>query len=203
MIPSCLLPFDHLNGKPLEEYDLFGRKVIATMASNIVADIPSIARIDLSSAEITSEGTSDLTGFDDPRNILNRTDGVDAAGKTWLLADQTAGYWQATGSSIGTFSPALLRLSNTRQDERGTKTFAFTSFPDNGLANLTFTDPDTGKQEYCDARCPLAASTNTTYQDFFFVNVINMDGLRLNVTEWYGAGGGLDGLLLADQRRSF
>ncbi len=172
------------------------------MGDQIAADIPSDVTIDLSSANITAEGSSDLAGFDDPRNILNHTDGVDAAGKTWLLADDTAGYWQAAGVSIGTFSPALLRLSNTQRDGRGTKAFTFTSFPENGFANFTYTDPQTGKLKTCAAQCPLASSSNKTYPDFFFVHVINMDGLRLNVSEWYGAGGGLDGLLLAEERKS-
>lgn len=173
------------------------------MGDNIAANIPSDVTIDLSSANITAKGSSDLTGFDDPRNILNHTDGVDAAGQTWLLANDTAGYWQAIGASIGTFSPVLLRLSNTQQNGRGTKAFAFTPLPENGFANLSYTDPQTGEVGFCDAQCPLASFSNKTYQDFLFVNVINMDGLRLNVSEWYGAGGGLDGLLLAEERKLF
>ena len=167
------------------------------MGDNVAADIPSDVRIDLSSAKITAGGSSNLKGFDDPWNILNHTDGIDAAGKTWLLANGTAGYWQATGPSIGTFSPALLRLSNIRQDGRGTKTFTFTSFPQNGVPNFSFTDSSTGEPQYCDARCPLASFATDTYQNFFFVNIIKMDGFRLNVSDWFGVGGGLDGLLLA------
>ncbi|KAL8828221.1 MAG: hypothetical protein Q9191_002711 [Dirinaria sp. TL-2023a] len=168
------------------------------MTDNIAPNIPSDVTVDLSSANVTAKGSSNLDGFDDPRNILKSTDGVDGAGKTWLLADDTAGYWQAIGVSTGTFSPALLRLSNTRQDGRGTKAFAITGFPSNAVANLSYTDPQTGKHAFCDELCPLAHSSNKSYQDFFFVNVINMDSVRLNISDWYGSGGGLDGLLLAE-----
>ncbi|KAL9603041.1 MAG: hypothetical protein Q9219_001405 [cf. Caloplaca sp. 3 TL-2023] len=170
--------------------------------ANIAEDIPQEVLINLNSAEITAGGTTDLAGFDDPRNIINRTDGVDGAGKTWLLADNTAGYWQADLTREGT--PSLLRLSNTKQDGRGTKAFTFSWFiaavDDNppGLANLTYTDPQTGKAAFCAEQCPLAASSNKSYQDFLFVNNIKLNNIRLNVTQWYGAGGGLDGLLLAE-----
>ena len=167
------------------------------MGDSIAADIPSDVRIDLSSAKITAIGSSDLTGFDDPRNILSDTDGVDAAGKTWLLANDTAGYWEAIGPSIGGFSPALLRLSNTKQDGRGTKAFAFLLCLKMGR-EFVLHGSSNRRGRFCDAQCPLASFSNRTYEDFLFVNVISMDGLRLNVSEWYGAGGGLDGLLLAD-----
>ena len=171
----------------------------------IADNIPSDVLINLNSAQIITGGTTDLTGFDDPRSIINRTDGIDGVGKTWLLADNTAGYWEAKLTRVGT--PALLRLSNTKQDGRGTKAFAISwsgaaaSSNPPGLANLTYTDPQTGKAAYCADQCPLAASSNKSYQDFLFVNLIKLNNIRLNVTQWYGAGGGLDGLLLAEDRK--
>ena len=171
----------------------------------IAADIPTDVLIDLNSATITAGGTTDLTGFNDPRNIINRTDGIDGAGKTWLLANNTAGYWGAELTRVG--SPSLLRLSNTKQDGRGTKAFAFSwsSATSNGnppgLANLSYADPQTGKAAFCADQCPLASSSNKSYQDFLFVNIIKLNNIRLNVTQWYGAGGGLDGLLLAENRK--
>ena len=170
----------------------------------VAENIPTDVLINLNSAKIIAGGTTDLTGFDDPRNIINRTDGIDGAGKTWLLADNTAGYWEAKLTRVGT--PSLLRLSNTKQDGRGTKAFAIswsgatTNNNPPGLANLTYTDPQTGKAAFCTDQCPLAASSNKSYQDFLFVNIIKLDNIRLNVTQWYGAGGGLDGLLLAESR---
>ncbi|KAL9043725.1 MAG: hypothetical protein Q9214_003098 [Letrouitia sp. 1 TL-2023] len=173
----------------------------------IAEDIPTDVLIDLNSAKITARGTTDLTGFDDPRNIINRTDGIDGAGKTWLLANNTPGYWEAELTRVGT--PSLLRLSNTKQDGRGTRAFTFSwslATADNnppGLVNLSYTDAQTGEAAFCAGQCPLATSSNKSYQDFLFVNIIKLNNFRLNVTQWYGAGGGLDGLLLAENPLPF
>lgn len=165
-----------------------------------IGDISALGRIDLSSAKITAKGSSNLAGFDDPRSILNCTDGFDSLGKAWLLEDDAVGYWQAA-QAPSTFKPATLRLSNAKQDGRGTKSFRFTYFPSNGLANLTYTDAQTGKREYSTTQCPLAPSSDKEYQDFLFINIITMNGFQLSVSEWYGAGGGLDGLVLADESK--
>ncbi|KAI9680920.1 MAG: hypothetical protein M1829_001000 [Trizodia sp. TS-e1964] len=148
--------------------------------------------INLSSATISASLTSSSTGFNDPKNIICKTTGQDGAGNTWLLADGQPGYWSAH-FNFG-FQPSKLRLWNTQQDGRGTKEFRFTALPDGGIMNLTYTDPATGRNATCDARCPLSATT--AFQDFRFVNQVGMGAFRLDISSWYGSGGGLNGIQL-------
>lgn len=94
------------------------------------------------------------------------------------------------------YEPTKLRVYNTVGDERGTKTFRLTARPLNGIMNLTYTDPVTGEDIYCDARCPLAHNSSLPYQDFRFVNVVGMNGFQIDISDWYGSGAGLAGLEL-------
>ena len=94
------------------------------------------------------------------------------------------------------YEPTKLRIWNTHQDGRGTKTFRFTAMPIDGIMNFTYTDPATGQLASCDARCPLPANSTEGYLDFHFVNVIGMSGFQIDISDWYGNGGGLDGIEL-------
>lgn len=150
--------------------------------------------INLSTANITSGSTTTTSGFNDPTNIVCNLNGTDGTASTWLLEDDTAGYWQAN-MSFG-YIPTLLRLWNTDQDGRGTKTFRVTALPLNGIMNFTYTDPDTGEDAYCDSTCPLAHNSSNPSQDFHFVNSVGMNAFRIDISDWYGSGGGLDGIEL-------
>lgn len=144
--------------------------------------------INLSSGNITSQATTSTTEYSDPRNIICNT----GSGNSWLLEDNTPGYW-AGNFGFG-FNPTKMRLYNTDQDGRGTKTFRFTALPLDGIMNLTYTDTD-GNTAYCSSQCPLPEN-NSTYQDFSFVNVIGMNAFRIDISAWYGSGGGLSGIEL-------
>ncbi|KAI4147848.1 MAG: hypothetical protein LQ341_001710 [Variospora aurantia] len=153
--------------------------------------------INISSANISSGSTADTAGFDDPKNIICKTAGQDGPGNTWLLEDETPGFWRAD-MNFG-FQPTKLRIWNTHQDGRGTKTFRFTAFPINGIMNLTYIDPATNVETGCDAsgaRCPLSNNVSQLYQDFVFVNRVGMSAFQIDVSEWYGKGGGLNGIQL-------
>lgn len=150
--------------------------------------------INLSSANITADPSSSQKGFDDPRNIVCKTQGLDEAGDTWLIKDNSPGSWRAD-LDFG-FEPSMLRVWNTHQEGRGTRTFRYTAFPLRGIMNFTFTDPDTGKDALCDARCPLSSNAAVEYQDFHFVNTVGMNSFQIDVSDWYGAGAGLDGIAL-------
>jgi hypothetical protein len=150
--------------------------------------------IPVGSATVTAGPNSLDGGFNNPRNIICKIASQQGPGNTWLLADNTPGTWTAN-FDFG-FIPTKLRLYNTNQDGRGTKTFRFTAIPDNGILNLTYTDPTSGQQRYCDARCPLPQN-NQTEQDFHFVaSGVGMKGYKIDISEWYGRGGGLDGIEL-------
>lgn len=156
--------------------------------------------INLSSGNITSGGSSSTSGFSDPSNIICKTAAQDGSGNTWLLADNTPGYWNAS-FGFG-FNPTKLRLYNTNQDGRGTKTFRFTAAPLSNILNLTYTDSN-GQAAHCTSECPLPEN-NSTYQDFHFVNVVGMAGFQIDISAWYGAGGGLSGIeLFQDDIYSF
>ena len=150
--------------------------------------------INLSSANVSAGSSSSQKGFDDPRNVVCKTQGLNEAGSTWLIKDNSPGFWRAD-MDFG-FEPSLLRIWNTHQEGRGTRTFRYTAFPLKGIMNFTFTDPDTGKDALCDARCPLSSNSSVKYQDFHFVNTVGMDSFQIDVSDWYGEGGGLDGIAL-------
>lgn len=150
--------------------------------------------INLSSADVTAQSSSTAAGFSDPRNIVCKTSGQDAPGSTWLLEDDTPGFWRAN-LSFG-FQPTKLRLWNTHQDGRGTRTFRFTAFPLNGIMNFTYIDPATGRNQSCDAQCPLSNDTEVPFQDFRFVNQVGMSSFQIDISAWYGQGGGLNGIEL-------
>ena len=151
--------------------------------------------VNIQSANFTSGGTSRTDGFNKENNIVCKTDGKDGAGDTWLLEDNAPGFWQAA-MNFG-YEPSLLRVYNTHYQGRGTKTFRFTAIPLNGIMNFTYTDPDTGeKGKLCDAECPLSSNPSVEFQDFRFVNTVGMNAFRIDISAWYGAGGGLNGIEL-------
>ena len=128
----------------------------------------------------------------DPRNVI--CPGNATEDRAWLLPDNSPGYWRAS-MGFG-YQPTKLRLYNTNEDDKGTKTFRFTAHPINGIMNLTYTDPETGAEAACDARCPLAQNSSVPYQDFHFVNQVGMNGFQIDISDWYGPGAGLSGIEL-------
>ena len=150
--------------------------------------------INIASANISSSSNSSTPGFDNPSNIICKTNGNGGPGSTWLLEDNSPGWWRAD-MNFG-YEPSLLRIWNTHQDGRGTQTFRFTAIPIDGIMNFTYKDPDTGAESHCDARCPLSAQKSVLYQDFRFINTVGMSAFRIDISAWYGQGAGLDGIEL-------
>jgi hypothetical protein len=148
--------------------------------------------IPIGSSTVVGTPSTGTTGFSDPRNIICKIATQDGPGNTWLLADNFPGSWTAT-FKFG-FVPTKVRLYNTKQDGRGTKTWRFTDMSSGGIMNLSYVD-NSGEQRFCDARCPLPQN-NQTEQDFHFVNTVGMNAFRLDLLEWYGKGAGLSGIEL-------
>lgn len=156
--------------------------------------------INLAAGNISSFGTSNATGYDNATNIICKTAAQEGPGNTWLLADNTPGYWQGEWS-FG-FNPTKLRLYNTNEDGRGTKTWYFEDINSGGILNMSYVDSN-GQAQACESRCPLPQD-NTTYQDFHFSPTVGMSQFRVQIIEWYGSGGGLDGIeLFQDDIYSF
>jgi hypothetical protein len=193
------LPFDGFNGpvttisKASNGHIIFGGSFTG-LGNATGPSSPDQQIINISSGNLTTGGSSTTDGFSDPSNIVCKTSGVDGAGNTWLLADNTPGFWDAE-FGFG-FEPTKLRLWNTHQDGRGTKTWRYTAHPIDGIMNFTYVDPATGQTASCSSECPLSSDTAVKFQDYHFVNVIGMSGFRVDISAWYGDGGGLDGIEL-------
>ncbi|KAL6908587.1 cortical protein marker for cell polarity domain-containing protein [Trichoderma evansii] len=149
--------------------------------------------INLSTANISTQNTATTQGFDNPKSVVC-SDGSDGSGKTWLLQDESSGTWQAN-FDFG-FEPTKLRLWNTHEDGRGTKTFRFIALPLNGIMNFTYIDPATGKNSSCTSECPLSNDPKVKFQDFHFVNRIGMNSFQIAISAWYGKGAGLNSVQL-------
>lgn len=155
--------------------------------------------INIASAHISASVSSSQSGFSDPNNIICKDNGASGPGETWLLPDKAPGWWRAD-MRFG-YQPTKLRVWNTNQDGRGTKTFRYTAFPLNGIMNFTYTDPVTKKTKDCASQCPLPQST--AYQDFHFVNTVGMSSFQIDISDWYGNGAGLDGIELFQDGESW
>ncbi|KAK4127076.1 hypothetical protein N657DRAFT_566919 [Parathielavia appendiculata] len=193
------LPFAGFNGpvmsitKASSGNIIFGGKFTG-LGNASTPSTPDGQVINLSTASISAGFSSTTLGFSDPRNIICKTSGGDGAGNTWLLSDNVAGFWQATFKHG--FRPTKLRLYNTHQDGRGTKTWRFTALPINGIMNFTYIDPATNQNASCTSECPLSDDKSVKFQDFHFVNEIGMNEFRIDISAWYGSGGGLNGIEL-------
>lgn len=193
------LPFAGFNGpvtsitKASNGHIIFGGSFTGLGNASTPSE-PDEQTINLSTATITADQSTAANGFSDPKNIVCKTGGVDGAGSTWLLADNTPGTWRAK-FRFG-FQPTKLRLWNTHQDGRGTETWRYTALPINGIMNFTYLDPATKQNRSCTSECPLSNDPATPFQDFHFVNNVGMNEFRLDVSAWYGSGGGLNGIEL-------
>jgi hypothetical protein len=192
------LPFAGFNGpvtsitKASNGHIIFGGSFTG-LGNATAPSTPDGQVINLFTARISSGSSSTTQGFSDPRNIVCKT-GAGGAGNTWLLRDNTPGFWQAT-FDFG-FQPTKLRLYNTNQDGRGTRTWRFTALPINGIMNFTYIDPATGRNASCTSECPLSNDPAVKFQDFHFVNVIGMNAFRVDISAFYGSGGGFSGIEL-------
>lgn len=156
---------------------------------------PDVQVINLSSGNISAEGSSSRDGFSDPSNVICSSSSSDGSGNAWLLQDGIPGHWQ--GDYAFGFNPTRLRLHNTEEDGRGTKTFYFENMNSGGILNMQYYDAD-GNNKSCSSNCPLAH--NGSAQDFHFEPPVGMSSFRINIVEWYGSGGGLAGIELTQDQ---
>ncbi|CAG8974424.1 hypothetical protein HYALB_00004120 [Hymenoscyphus albidus] len=191
------LPFKGFNGpvtsisKASNGHIIFGGSFTG-LGNTTTPKNPDQQIINISGADITAVASTATTGLSDPRNIVCKTSGTDGPDNTWLLADNAQGFWKAS-FGFG-FQPTKLRLYNTHLDGRGTKTWRFTAQPINGILNFTYIDPATGQNASCSSECPLSDNSTLKFQDFHFVNVIGMNGFQIDISAFYGKGGGLNGI---------
>ncbi|KAF7730690.1 hypothetical protein EC973_001639 [Apophysomyces ossiformis] len=138
------------------------------------------------SVQVVSAGNSD-TGYKDPQSVVCSNSSNTTP---WLLLDNVAGYWEA--SFVYTVTPSLIRLSNTHLDGRGTKQFSVIGMPSNVNLNLSYFDPISANTMTCSTNCTLSDDPSIAYQDFKVLDPKMHSGLRISISSWYGAGGGLN-----------
>ena len=194
------LPFAGFNG-PVNSISrspngnvLFGGQFTNLGNTTTVPEVQDQQIVNIASANISTGGTTETDGFNNASAITCKTTETSGPGNTWLLADERTGYWRAD-MNFG-FTPTKVRIYNTHQDGRGTRTFRFRTFPNAGLMNLTYYDARSKTNVTCYPDCPLSNDTAVPFQEFHFVNVIGINGFQIEIQEWYGQGGGLDGIEL-------
>ncbi|KAI2636205.1 cellular morphogenesis protein [Xylaria nigripes] len=193
------LPFAGFNGpvtsivKAANGHIIFGGSFTG-LGNTSTPGMPNSQALNLDTASVSSYQGSPVAPFNDPKNVICNTATKDNPGKTWLLEDNVPGNWAAS-FDFG-FEPTKLRLRNTHQDGRGTRTWRFTAQPNNGIMNFTYIDPATGQNSSCTSECPLSNDTAVEFEDFYFVNRIGMNAFRIDISAWYGQGGGLDSIEL-------
>ncbi|EGV65633.1 hypothetical protein CANTEDRAFT_96752 [Yamadazyma tenuis ATCC 10573] len=75
----------------------------------------------------------------------------------WAPQDNSGGQWLVTlPSQMQGLTPTKVRLY-IPDGADSIDTFRIYSYPNNGIMNLTYVDPDTNEIAYCDASCPLSA----------------------------------------------
>lgn len=143
-------------------------------------------RISFNLANIFGDGTA---SNNNPKSITCPSDNSD-----WVMEPNRVGSWNAIWPFY--FNPTVLKLYNLNDGSNGASIFRVRSFPSNGIMNLTYINKTTNTPEYCDAWCPLPQSSKEKFLEFGFVNTIGMNGLQIEILDYYGAYGGLGGVEL-------
>lgn len=74
----------------------------------------------------------------------------------WSLQPASGGQWVASlPLEMRGLYPTKVRLTVPDSGEDGVKTFRIYTYPNNGIMNLTYVDPETNELAYCDSACPL------------------------------------------------
>lgn len=164
----------------------------------------AMAPLPLGQTEFQGGPTTDDANFNNPAQILC-PQGADGPSNSYLFGDNTVG--RLTMRAFRTLPVRAIRIGNTFQDGRGTKTFGIVSIPDNVQLELLYLDPVTLQNVTCTS-CPLFHDPSVPYQDFLISNSpvnggVNgtkiLTGIEFTASEWYGAGAGLHHLqLLSD-----
>lgn len=142
----------------------------------------------------------------------------------WILPDGQLGSWSA--SLQNSIIPSKIRLYNSQSDSNGVKYFRVFTYPANGIMNMTYIDPTDLTVKTCDAFCPLYLKSNidsyfndlnitdnqyytftnnnqtvlqltNSYQDFSFVNSIDVESFTVQIVDFYGSYAELLGIELS------
>lgn len=183
--------------------------------SSTVIDISQ--KIPISAADVSA------TSGDNYQSIICPTTDSSSG---WILPDGSTGSWSAILQSDAI--PAKIRLYNSNSDSNYVQYFRVQTYPANGIMNLTYVDPSDFQIKYCDAYCPLSSASTLqsslesanvsnndyytfinnnqtilqltdTFQDFGFVNSIDVSSFTVQVLEYSGTYAELLGIELYNQ----
>ncbi|KAI8329444.1 cortical protein marker for cell polarity-domain-containing protein [Chlamydoabsidia padenii] len=184
------LPWKGVNG-PIYSIDKFKNQVYFAGQFDSTTDgqmnhAPASQPIDLNSPTTTLETHNSDPNYNDAHGLICSPGDE----HPWLLEDNTPGYWQA--AFIYSVTPSLFRLNNTHYEGRGTKEFGIRSLSNNHFFNMTYLDPITGNRLFCTNNCTLSDDPSIQFQEFLVINNPSITfGIRIEITSWYGLGGGL------------
>lgn len=171
--------------------------------------------------DILSSDTAATAG-DNYKNVICPT----TEDNGWKLPNNQLGSWSAVLQNE--IIPSKIRLYNSQSGTDGVKSFRVITYPANGIMNMTYVDPNDLQVKYCDAFCPLylpsdvgslLSKSNITddqyytftnnnqtvlqltnqFQDFAFVNSIDVTSFTVEIVEYYGDYAELLGIELSSQ----
>ncbi|KAJ2955867.1 hypothetical protein NQZ79_g8209 [Umbelopsis isabellina] len=182
-------PVYTISSNPVTNTVFFGGSFQSTM-NGVYGNSTVSQPVPLSPPSSVSGGNSASNpNRNDPGSIVCPNSTSTVHNYTWLLEDDTPGYWEADfGDSV---TPQSFRLSNVHYDNRGTDQFGILALGTNSYYELSYTDPATGQLETCVQNCSLSNNASILYQDFTVINSFPTQGLRIEIFSWFGCGGGL------------
>lgn len=119
--------------------------------STNVSLISAEQKISLKHGEFTS-----INSDSDPKGII-----CPDSSSVWKLQPQSGGQWAVQlPAEMRGLSPTKVRLYLPDDADNGVKAFRIYTYPNNGIMNLTYVNPETNDLQYCDANCPLPKSND-------------------------------------------
>lgn len=189
------LPFHGLDG-PVFDFarindDVFAVGSFSATQDNATHVALNTQPVNLAACQIVGGNNAETAGFTDPKNVIC-TQLADQAGNTWLMRDKLPGYYRIVFPFKTT--PSLLRIMNTAYQGRGTKAFRMEAVENNQVLQMAYINPVTKREVTCTQSCPL--DHNYRWQEFRFVTdpatLSNITGVTIQITDWYGMGGGFN-----------
>ncbi|GMF98857.1 hypothetical protein B5S33_g3875 [[Candida] boidinii] len=177
--------------------------------------------VSLKNANVYSLNAQNAGGILCPN--LNNGDSSEAS-DNWILPESQLGEWRADLPVMIQPSKLRLYNLNSNDGQDGIEYFRLVAYPVNGIMNLSYIDPETLQVAYCDAYCPLLQRNNLNtlitsndtikdniysvpesdgrgyltvsndFQEFGFVNPLDINSLNLQILSSFNNQAGLSGL---------
>lgn len=125
--------------------------------------------------------------------IFSSTNGDSSTSLNTLICPETSSGWSVTAGTGGEWLvelpnemkglvPTKVRLYVPELGDNSVKLFRIYSYPNNGIMNLSYIDPETNVLTYCDAWCPLSKFADLS--KYTESNIENADSLNYDDTTY-------------------